>query len=522
MPEYKTLKPDVLVRITAKILICCLLVTAVAGLSACSERSDRAARHLLHFGLAASPVTLDPRHATDATSTRINRLLYDRLVDFNDNAEAIPALADWTMRSPLHYRFTLRRTPRFHNGQPLTVADIKATYDYILDAGNASPHRATLSQVASVEIINDSIIDFYLNKPDPLFPGKLVVGIVPADLAHKGHPFNKEPIGSGPFRLLDWPDENNLLLERLSDGLEVRFIRVANPTVRVLKMLRGELDMMQSDLLPELVTYLRDVEEVAVSLGKGTNFAYIGFNMRDPVVSDPVIRQAIAHALDRQSIIKHVLGSSATPASAILPPSHWAGNDKLPLIPYDPDRARELLTQAGFTRDKPVHITYKTSNDPNRVRLATIIQNQLAQVGIEVEILSYDWGTFYGDIKAGRFQMYSLVWVGIKTPDIYDYVFHSDSVPPNGANRGYYSNIVVDDLIDRARQEGDLQAMAGLYRQVQEIVLDELPYVPLWYEDHVLVQRRGLVGYQLAPDGNYDGLTEIKWGRGGRVVLVSR
>lgn len=506
----------------AKIRLLAGLLFGLSLLSACAGEADRARSHQVNFGLASSPVTLDPRFATDATSTRINRLLYDRLVDFNEASEAEPALANWQQMSPLHYRFTLRREPRFHDGQPLTVADIKATYDYILDSDRASPHRATLAHVQKVEIINDRILDFLISKPDPLFPSKLVVGIVPASLAAKDHPFNKQPVGSGPFRLLSWPDENNLTLERLKDGLEVRFIRVANPTVRVLKMLRGEIDMMQSDLLPELVTYLREVREVEVSLGQGTNFAYLGFNMQDPVVSSPVIRRAIAHALDRESIIRHVLGSSATPANTILPPTHWAGNERLDLIPHDPQRARELLTQAGYTRKNPVRITYKTSNDPNRVRLATIIQNQLAQVGIEVEILSYDWGTFYGDIKAGRFQMYSLVWVGIKNPDIYDYVFHSESIPPNGANRGHYINERVDELIEQARVQEDQKTMAAYYHQVQDLVHQELPYVPLWYEDHVLVTRRGLEGYELAPDGNYDGLIEVKWGQGGKLVLVSR
>jgi len=128
------------------------------------------------------------------------------------------------------------------------------------------------------------------------------------------------------------------------------------------------------------------------------------------------------------------------------------------------------------------------------LRLATLIQHQLAQVGIQVQIRSYDWGTFYGDIKAGRFQLYSLAWVGIKLPDIFRYVFHSQAIPPAGANRGRYRNPEVDRLIERAERENDLHR--------------DLPYVPLWYEDNVVALRAAVRGYILTGDGNFDGLIQ--------------
>ena len=124
------------------------------------------------------------------------------------------------------------------------------------------------------------------------------------------------------------------------------------------------------------------------------------------------------------------MGKSARQAEALLPPEHWAGNSDLVSLDYNPDKSRRLLAQAGYNDSSPLRIIYKISNDPFRLRLATIIQSQLKSVGIEVEIRSYDWGTFYGDIKEGRFQMYSLSWVGLKIPDIFYYIFHSKSIPP--------------------------------------------------------------------------------------------
>jgi peptide/nickel transport system substrate-binding protein len=192
-----------------------------------------------------------------------------------------------------------------------------------------------------------------------------------------------------------------------------------------------------------------------------------------------------------------------------LPPTHWAGHPGLPAYAYNPDKARALLAQAGFTKSNPLKLSYKTSNNPFRIRIATVIQQQLVDVGIDMDLRTYDWGTFYGDIKAGRFQLYSLSWVGIKMPDIFRYVFHSSAVPPNGANRGRLDNPKIDALIEQAEAATTYEAGAALYRELQVALFNDLPYVPLWYEDHVLATRQRVSGYTLAPDGNYDGLNSV-------------
>ncbi len=481
-----------------------MLGVAAAG---CGEAPAEAIR----FGLASAPVTLDPRFATDATSARVNRLLYERLVDFDKRYRPVPALADWTRVSPAHYRFTLREADRrFHDGTRLTAADVQATYRSVLDPETGSPHRGTLDLIERVAIDEPDTVHFYLTEPDPLFPGYLVLGILPAEGVGAGHDFQRAPVGSGPFELEAWPEEGRLRLVRRGDGQVFEFLRVSDPTVRVLKLLRGEIDMLQNDLPPELVAYLEGREEIRVVRAPGSNFTYLGFNLRDGVTGELAVRRAIAHALDREAIIEHVMGGLARPAHALLPPSHWAGAPELTGYDHDPAHARELLARAGYPPGRRPKVTYKTSSDPFRVRLATIIQRQLEEVGIEVGIRSYDWGTFYGDIKAGRFQMYSLSWVGIKTPDIFRYVFHSEAVPPKGANRGHFSSAAADRLIEAAGRAGDLETRARYYRALQVLLLERLPYVPLWYENHVYVTRRGLRGYHIARDGNYDGLMDVE------------
>ncbi len=483
------------------------MVMSVLTLGAWADDVSRS----LRFGLSADPVTLDPRFATDAASTRVNRLLYGHMVDFDEKFQPVPSLATWEIVNPRLYRFTLDSAiDRFHDGTQLEARDVKATYDSVLDPGTASPHRAGLDMIESISVLDERTLDFKLVRADVMFPGRLVVGILPAAGIAKSHPFNRAPIGSGRFEFVDWQSGGNLTIRRLEDGQAVEFVRVPQPTVRVLKLLRGELDMLQSDLPAELIKWLLERDDVHVQKQRGTNFAYLGFNMEDAIVGDLRVRRAIAHSIDREAIIHFVMGGAARPASAILTPDHWAGNPELEALSYDPERAIGLLQEAGYGPGNPARIVYKTSSDPFRIRLATILQEQLGRVGIEVDLRSYDWGTFYADVKAGRFQMYSLAWVGIKTPDIFRYAFHSESLPPEGANRGRLNDPAVDRLIEAAERGASFDEQAQSWREVQARLLEVLPYVPLWYEDHVYVAGKYIREYRLSRDGNYDSLLHVR------------
>ena len=495
--------------LTGKRFIALILLLPLSLLLASCAAPDNGA---LRFGLSKMPVTLDPRFATDAASSRINRLLYQRLVDFDAASMPAPSLATWQKMTPLHYRFTLNPArAAFSNGELLTSADVRATYAFILDAANASPHRLSLARsIERIETRGDDVVDFILKEADLLFPGRLGIGILPKALIDARHEFNRSPLGSGAYQLAAWPDDTHLRLQRRSDNMLLEFIEVTDPNVRVLKLMRGEIDMMQNDLPPELIRYLSDESGITITRGAGSNFAYLGFNMEDEFTSINEVRQAISLALDRDSIIQYVLGESARPANALLPPDHWAGAPALHQIAYDPEAAKALILELGYSVEKPLHLTYKTSSDPFRLRLATVIQQQLSEVGIKVELKSYDWGTFYGDIKAGRFQMYSLMWVGIKLPDIFRYVFHSSAIPPEGANRGRFIDEETDRLIEVAESADTIEKQAELYQQLQTHLLQQLPFVPLWYEDHVFIARDHVTGYTIARDGNYDGLLDVR------------
>jgi len=484
----------------SRLFFCFLLFLCI---SACSQPPDG----IIRFGLATAPANLDPRYATDATSARINRLLYRRLVDFDEQLRPVAALATWEQLAPRHYRFHLKAgRPVFHNGSVLGAADVAATYRSILAPDSGSPHAGTLQLVRDITVLDEDTLDFHLHRPDPVFPGYLAIGILPVAGIENDYPFHEKPLGNGPFRFSHWPEPGRLVLTRRADDQSVEFLKIGDPTVRVLKLLRGEIDLLQNDLPAELLAYLSGKQDIQVSYGPGSNFSYIGFNLADPVTGNLPVRQAIAHAIDRDAIVHHIFGDAARPAAALLPPEHWAGHKTLEPLSYDPVRARQLLAEAGYSEAEPLKLGYKTSTDPLRIRIATIIQQQLREAGIEMALQSYDWGTFYGDIKAGRFQMYSLSWVGIKTPDIFRYAFHSESLPPEGANRGHLHDARIDNLVAAAEQGASLEAQAVAYRDIQFRLLQLLPYIPLWYEDHVFAARNDISGYQLAGDGNYDSL----------------
>lgn len=480
------------------------LLCLVFVLGGCRSGDDA----VIRFAVAAAPSILDPRIASDASSERVNELLFDRLVALDEHGNPQPAMADWQQLSTTHYRLSLRSDrAAFWNGEIPDAEDVAATYRSVLEPATGSPHAGALSHIHRVAVVGDDTVDFFLARPDPLFPSRLTVGIVPANALARGRSM-RAPMGSGTFRFREWRDDGGLLLERRSDGQVIAFEPVADATMRALKLMRGEADLLQNDMSHELYKVLADKPDLALEETRGVTFAYIGFNMRDPALADHRVRQAIAHAIDRASIVRYMFGGRAETAESVLSPMHWAGGRSIRPYDFDPQRARALLAQAGYDEAHPLELTYKTSTDALRVRIAHVFQSQLADVGIRLNISSYDWGTFFGDIKAGRFQMYGLAWVGVNSPDILRYAFHSESLPPSGANRGRYVSADVDGLLDKAERLEPSDA-APLYAQIQQKVHEDLVYVPLWYESNVAVSR-GLKGYVPQYDGSYLSLNDVR------------
>lgn len=482
----------------------CLGLLCVCICSCTRQSPQHQLNREIVFAIAQAPLNLDPRYATDAASERVNRLIYMALVDFDTTSKPAPSLASWVAVSATEYRFTLNKNRAlFHNQTPLNASDVKATYES-LAALKDSPHTAEFANIKNIIAIDNDTVLFQLKQADKNFPAKLIIGILPAELIAKNHDFSHHPVGNGTLKFVSW--QNQLTMQRVKDSQQISLLEVKDPTVRVLKLLHGEVDLLQGDLPPELVKYLqtptKNRAEISVQTSNGANFSYLGLNMQDPVLQNIKVRQAIAHAIDRNAIIQKVMVSNTRAAGAILPPEHYTnhgvGRLSVNLSPYDynPALARQLLLDAGIKL--PLKLVYKTSTDAQRVRFATIMQAQMQPAGISLEIRSLDWGTFFEDVKQGNFQLFGLTWVGIKTPEIYAKAFGSHSFPPHGFNRGRFADVALDTLFIKE----DWPASTAR-------IHDQLPYIPLWYEGQFAAMRKNIKNYSPKPDGNWDDLATI-------------
>jgi peptide/nickel transport system substrate-binding protein len=490
-----------------------LITLALAiPLLSCSTKADP---NTLVMLIESSPTNLDPRVGVDAQSERIDNLIFDDLLSRGDNLDVAPGLAErWEIPDPLTYIFHLHHGVKFHDGRPLTSRDVKWTFDSLLQGKVRSTKAAVYRFVDHIDALDDLTVIFHMKEPSATLLWNLsdgAVGIVPSG---SGAEMTAHPIGSGPFKFVSAETDKEVILER-NDGYwggkaklaRVRFAVVPDATTRALELRKGSADATINALTPDTVQTLQSNPSLAVERAPGTVLAYLGFNLRDPVLKDVRVRQAIAYALDRRPMIEYLWRGGAQPARSILPPQSWAFNGSVPLYNHDPEKARQLLDAAGYpaVNGGRFHLAMKTSTDENTRLMVAVMQQQLREVGIALDIRSFEFATFFADVTHGAFQMYGLRWIGgNEDPDIFEYAFHSAKFPPNGANRGFYSNPKVDALIDQARREVDQNSRKSTYAELQRILAEELPYIDLWYLDNVLVHNKRVLNLQLNPAGNYD------------------
>ncbi len=494
-------------------VVAILLPGLLFSLLCCSAKPDP---NTLVMIIESSPTNLDPRVGIDAQSERIDNLIFDDLLSRGDDLNVAPGLAEkWDVPDPLTYVFHLHRGANFHDGHPLTSRDVKWTFDSLLQGKIRSTKAAVYKYIDHIETPDDATVVFHMKETDATLLWNLsdgAMGIVPYG---SGDEMTQHPMGSGPFKFVSAETDREVVLERNDQYwgekahlARVRFAVVPDETTEALELRKGSGDVeINAYLTPDTVVTLARDPNLVIETGPGTRLAYLGFNLRDPILKDMRVRQAIAYALDRKPMIEYLWRGFAQPARSILPVQSWAYNGNVPAYEHDPERARQLLDTAGYVPVDGVrfHITMKTSTDANTRLMVAVMQQQLREVGIALDIRSFEFATFFSDVQHGAFQMYGLRWIGgNEDPDIFEYAFHSSKFPPNGANRDHYSNPRVDALIDKARQEIDPKVRKRLYDDVQSILAEDLPYINLWYLDNVLVHTKRVRNLQLNPAGNFD------------------
>jgi peptide/nickel transport system substrate-binding protein len=483
--------------------------------------------------IESSPNNLDPRQGTDAQSEHVGALIFDGLVKKDEHYNLQPWLAtSWEQPDPLTWIFHLRDGVHFQDGHPLEAADVLWTINSLMNsklAGIISAKSGSFDAVDRVEAPDGLTLVVHMKRPDAGLLFNMsdgLFGVVPRGSASD---LGLHPIGSGPYRFVSQVQDKEVVLERWAGCWStkataananarikrIRFDVVPDSITSALDVQKGSADALSNALSPDMVYALRNVRGLETTRGTGSNIWYLNFNVQDPKLRDKRVRQAIALAIDRPAIVAALWRGHARLADTLLPPGHWARADdsELAQYPHDPARATSLLDAAGFhVNNGGVRLTLDlkiSTEEPTRL-LAAVLQQQLREVGIDLKIRSAEFGTFYADVTHGAFEMYVLKWMGSnEDPDIFRYMYSSASFPPKGANRGRYVNARVDALLAKAASEtGSTQEVQARrradYIEVQKILADEMPSVPLWYPDNEVVHTTRLANVVSQGDGNFD------------------
>lgn len=494
--------------------VCLGLALPACGPSPVPARTD------IVIALANSPVTMDPGVALDEASQKIQQLLFSSLLRIDDSLRVVPDLATrFEAPDPLTYVAEIPAGVRFHDGREMTSADVAYTFRRFLDPKYVSGRKGAYRGLRAVDIVDRYTVAFRLTQPSASFPINLVMSLVPAGT---GAEAGRMPIGSGPYRLSEFVPDDHVTLAPFAGAYGgapanggVTLKVVPDETMRGLELRKGSVDMVVNDLSPDLVAGLRSQAHLQVVTAPGTDYAYLGFNLRDPVLRDLRVRRAIGYAIDADSIVQFLRRGLAQPATGVVPPMSWAYADDAFRFTHDPARARALLDEAGYPDPDGagpaprLRLSLKTSTAEAYRLQAAVIQQNLQEVGIALDVRSYEFSTLMADVLRGNVQLYTLQWVGVTDPDMLRRAFHSSQVPPGGFNRGYYRNAEVDRLIDEATTAASEADRARLYRAAQRLIAVDAPYISLWDKTNVIVASADLKGIELSPTADFSFLAHV-------------
>ena len=472
--------------------------------------------------IESSPANLDPRVGTDAQSERIDSLLFDALVRRDEHFGIAPELAtSWEQPDPLTYIFHLRTGIHFADGQPLTARDVKWSLDTLLNGAVTTVKTAAYKTWRSVDAPDPATVVVHLKQPDTALLWNVCDGAFGVISYGSGRDFWRKPLGSGPFVFVSQQQDKDVVIRRnplywgpapAIDG--VRFSVVPDAITRALELEKGSADVEVNALPTDVLPALARNPHLRIEDAPGTSVIYVVLNMRDPLLRDRRIREAIASAIDRKLVIRTLYDNRARIANSVLPPEHWAWTGDVDQHPFDLRHADGLLDAAGHPRGPDgvrFHLTIKSSTDETRRLICAVLQAQLAAVGIALDIRTYEFATFYADMTRGAFSMALSNWIGgNEAPDILSYAYSSTRTPPHGANRGFYADAHVDRLLADAAVNPDRAKRIQEFGSVQQQLAQDLPVLNLWYTDTVAVVNKRLSPLALPPSGNYDFLRTVR------------
>lgn len=486
------------------------------------------AQTVLRAGLDVDAGTMDPRLARDTSAARMQELVFNGLVTLDASLVPQPDLAtSWEFTSPTELVFKLREGVVFHDGSAFDADDVVYTYSTLVEEDFAAPRRSLYTPIEEVVANSPLEVRFVLSQPYAPVLQYLDMGIVPSDVAENlGADFGEQPVGTGPFALAEWNRGATIRLAANDDYFlgrpaidEIVINIIPDNNVRLIALESGDLDLIHSPVPPQDLARLRDSPDLVVETTTALGYTYLNLNLENPLLQDVNVRKALAHLTDRETISEVLFYGMDTPGESFLLPGTFYYTNDITTYDYDPERATELLAEAGWedtdndgVLDKdgqPLSFELTTNVDPNREQVLEFLQGEWAQVGIDASVRVYEWPSFIADVIAGDYQVGLIGWLLLNDPDRATYLQFRTG---GDSNYGSYSNPRVDELLDAGRAETDPDARKEIYAEAAQIVTDEVPYIFLLNQGYVVMHDPGLEGFVVHPAGSWKSLETATFG----------
>jgi peptide/nickel transport system substrate-binding protein len=457
--------------------------------------------------------TLDPRYVTDPVGMRATRLVHAGLVRLDPDTLAPQAYLARALRwlDPLTLEVDLREDVRFHSGAPLRAADVVATLQAFASPAVASRHASVIAAIAEARETGPHTVIVRLSRPHGTLLTDLELPILRADQAASPPAPDGTLDGLGPYAVAHVARGDLLLtpadagaLPRPAHAVEIRTVHDEN--ARALRLEAGRADVAVNLASPTLLPALAAQPGLQVASRRGANLTYVVVAEQHPPLDDARVRRALSLAIDRATICATLFDGRAQPASGLIAPAHWAHTDT-PLLPFDPDAARQLL--ANSTSPHP-RLTLLTSIERLRGDVARFVAQELADVGVEVDVVPLELGTMIARLNGGDFDLALLYLPEMTEPNVLRRFLGGAFVPPEGANRGHVQDAELDALLDEGDREGDPTKRRALYARVEAREREQMHWVPLWYEDQVVVTSTRARGFLPSAEGRWLGLAALR------------